>query len=773
MINPRSIRHRIALIFVLIVSSILVATGAWNYFKLKAEREQQLAAELDGILARLESSLPIAVWDYNEQQIGKTVNSEMVAPFLLGIEVSSRQGSGYSVQRQGDRLVPIASPLSADLVRRARLSFAYQGKQTDLGEVVLYATRQAIVEHQRRDLYALLAAILVTNAVLLFALYQALSVVVLKPLERLQLGVSALEEGRPARPLLTGRDDEIGRLSKSFGHMADTVQNQLVALQDRESYQRLLLDTLVEGLVVRGRDHEVLDFNEAALALFGVSADELRARRAGGADPGNTARYFRPDGYEYVNEELPSRRAVATGAAVRGELMRVRRRDGLEFWATINATPLLRPGEAAAYAVLVAFNDVTRYIVAERELGTSNEELERRVQARTAELQAAMQAVEQASRAKSEFLSRMSHELRTPLNGILGFAQLLAMAQPPLSQVDQRKVEQIETAGWHLLGLIDDVLDLARVEAGAVGISMEPVNTEQVVTETLALVAAMAEERGVTLIDRGASEEAATWVLADRRRLVQVLSNLLSNAVKYNRPHGVVTVAAQPARDGFVTIQVSDTGHGFTAEQLTRLYQPFTRFVKKDGAPVQGTGIGLVITQNLVHLMGGELTVESVAEEGSTFSVKLAAAQTPAQLALAKTVRPAASAAPHASRTERHLLYVEDNPSNVELIEQMVAMRPGYRLTVATDGLSGLAMVRAQMPDLAIIDIDLPGIDGVELCRRLKAEPLTAKLPLIALSANAMPDEVGRARLAGFDVYLTKPMDVVRLLAEIERLLPA
>jgi CheY-like chemotaxis protein/anti-sigma regulatory factor (Ser/Thr protein kinase) len=302
---------------------------------------------------------------------------------------------------------------------------------------------------------------------------------------------------------------------------------------------------------------------------------------------------------------------------------------------------------------------------------------------------------------------------------------------------------------------------------------MEPVHTAQLVAETLALVAAMAKERGVTLIDRGATEEAATWVLADRRRLVQVLSNLLSNAVKYNRPHGVVTVVAQPATDGFVTIRVSDTGHGFTAEQLTRLYQPFTRFVKKDGAPVQGTGIGLVITQNLVHLMGGELTVESVPEEGSTFSVKLAAAQPPAQVVLAKTERLAAPATPLANHAERHLLYVEDNPSNVELLEQMVAMRPGYRLTVATDGLSGLAMVRAQMPDLAIIDIDLPGIDGVELCRRLKVDPLTARLPLIALSANAMPDEVGRARQAGFDVYLTKPMDVVRLLAEIERMLPA
>ncbi len=768
MINPRSIRHRIALVFVLIVSSTLAVTGAWNYFKLKAEREQQLATEVDGIVDRLESSLPIAVWDYNEQQISKTVNSEMGAPFLLGIEVAGRQGSAYSVRREGDRLVPIGSPLSADLIRRARLSFTYEGKQIDLGEVVLYATRQAIVEHQRRDLYALLAAILVTNGVVMLALYQALSVVVLKPLERLQLGVSALEEGRPAQPLLTGRDDEIGRLSESFGQMAGTVQTQLAALQERESYLRRLLDTLVEGLVVRGRNHEVLDFNEAALVLFGLSADELRTRRGGGDKPGNSARFFRTDGHEYVNDELPSRRAILTGAPVRGELMHIRRRDSIEFWATVNATPLQRPGEASAYAVLVAFNDVTRYIVAERELGTINEELERRVRSRTAELQAAMQAVELASRAKSEFLSRMSHELRTPLNGILGFAQLLGMAQPPLSTLDQRKVAQIETAGWHLLGLIDDVLDLARVEAGAVNVSMEPVDTQRVIGETLELVAAMARERGVTLVNRAAAG-AAVWALADHRRLVQVLSNLLSNAVKYNRPHGVVTVAIQHRDDEHVVIAVSDTGHGFTPEQLARLYQPFTRF-EKEGAAVQGTGIGLVITQNLVHLMGGELTVESVAGEGSTFSARLAAAAPPVHAAPA-TVQPSISTPSPAIHDERQLLYVEDNPANVELLVHMLAMRPGYRLTVATDGLSGLALVRAQLPDLAIVDIDLPGIDGVELCRRLRAEPLTGALPLIALSANAMPEEIARALSAGFDTYLTKPMDMVRLLAEIERLL--
>jgi CheY-like chemotaxis protein len=221
---------------------------------------------------------------------------------------------------------------------------------------------------------------------------------------------------------------------------------------------------------------------------------------------------------------------------------------------------------------------------------------------------------------------------------------------------------------------------------------------------------------------------------------------------------------------GRLSISVADTGRGFTDEQLERLYQPFTRF-KREGDSIQGTGIGLVITRNLVQLMGGEMTVQSVVDEGSTFTVDLAEAQAP--LASEFTELDAADAAGLPTPgAVRRLLYVEDNPANVELFEQIIRMRSGYRLTVATDGLAGLALARAHLPHLAVVDIDLPGIDGVELCRRLRADDLTSAIPLIALSANAMGDDIARARDAGFDVYLTKPIDVIRLLAEIERLLP-
>jgi CheY-like chemotaxis protein len=268
-----------------------------------------------------------------------------------------------------------------------------------------------------------------------------------------------------------------------------------------------------------------------------------------------------------------------------------------------------------------------------------------------------------------------------------------------------------------------------------------------------------------------AVDPGGAWVLADRRRLKQVLANLLSNAVKYNRRGGQVEIGVAAARDGRRAFTVRDSGRGFSAAQLGQLYQPFTRFAR-DGDAIEGTGIGLVITKRLVELMGGSIAVESVAGEGSTFAVELPLAQPPAPPAVA-----AAAADPQtparAQRATRRVLYVEDNPSNVDLLRQVLMLRPGIVLTVAEDGLAGLALAATERYDLAIIDIDLPGIDGVELCRRLKADPATRALPLIALSANAMDADIERARAAGFELYLTKPIDVPRLLAEIDAVLDA
>jgi CheY-like chemotaxis protein len=346
---------------------------------------------------------------------------------------------------------------------------------------------------------------------------------------------------------------------------------------------------------------------------------------------------------------------------------------------------------------------------------------------------------------------------------------LLTLPRPMLSDADLHKVRQIEAAGWHLLELINDVLDLARIEAGAVGTSMESLDLSLVIDETLEMVGPVAEEHSISLVNR-CELNGPVWVHADRKRLKQVLSNLLSNGVKYNRHQGLVSVAVEQGPPGQVILVVSDTGRGFTPQQLEHLFQPFTRF-EAEGEVIQGTGIGLVITRRLVELMKGRLTVESTPGQGSTFRVVLAAAQPPSQPAghLPWTDAPETSL-PGAVATTR-VLYVEDNPSNVELFNGVMSLRPGFQVKVAVDGLEGLAMIRAELPDLAVVDINLPGIDGIELCRRLKADPATSHIPLIALSANAMPNDIERALRAGFDVYLTKPLNVAELFAEMDRML--
>jgi PAS domain S-box-containing protein len=383
-------------------------------------------------------------------------------------------------------------------------------------------------------------------------------------------------------------------------------------------------------------------------------------------------------------------------------------------------------------------------------------------------LQAAKEEAERANLAKSEFLSRMSHELRTPLNSILGFGQMLERRDLPQ---DQRKsVDHIMKAGRHLLSLIDEVLDIARIEANRQQLSLEPVHVSEVLGEALALIRPLAQQRPVRLPDRVPADLEA-HVQADRQRLMQVVLNLLSNAVKYNRPDGSVELLVGEAGDaeaeGRFVFGVHDTGPGIPPERMEELFVPFSRLGAEEEG-VEGTGLGLALSQRLVEAMSGELRVESTPGEGSTFWVDLPLAQHPLSRLEGYRESASPSIASRAIGGPRRVLYVEDNLANLNLVESIFEHRPEIQLLPALQGRLGLELAREHSPDLILLDLHLPDMKGEEVLRELRSDPRTSGIPVLVISADATPGQITRLRLAGARGYLTKPLDLDMFLAEID-----
>jgi PAS domain S-box-containing protein len=502
-------------------------------------------------------------------------------------------------------------------------------------------------------------------------------------------------------------------------------------LRDQQFYTRSLIESNIDAIMTTDPSGIITDVNKQMGALTGCTRDELI-----GAPFKN---YFT----DPERAERSIKQALAEGKVTDYELT-ARSRDGKETVVSYNVTTFY-DRDRQLQGVFAAARDVTE-----------RKRLDQALKDKNTELGSAKFAAEKANLAKSDFLSSMSHELRTPLNAILGFAQLLEAGSPPPTDAQIERLHQIIKAGWYLLDLINQILDLAVIESGKLSLSREPVSLIDVMRECQAMIESQTQQRGIHI---NFLPFDTTWFAhADRTRVKQVLINLLSNAIKYNREHGTVEVKCTASTSGRIRISIKDSGAGLPPEKLVQLFQPFNRLGQETGSE-EGTGIGLMVTKQLVELMGGTIGVESTVGVGSEFWIELIREVTP-QLA-AGNVMPA-ELAPQAqgNAAPRTLLYVEDNPANLMLVEQIIAGLPHIRMLSAREGNLGISLARAHLPDVILMDINLPGISGIQALKILREDPATAYIPVVALSANAMQRDIEKGLEAGFFRYLTKPIKI-------------
>ena len=561
------------------------------------------------------------------------------------------------------------------------------------------------------------------------------------------------------RPLLTRRVAERDAHGAATGLIGITI-DQSTQRAERERTQALLrrielvADAAELGIWSLDTETGSIEWNATMLSIYGITPDALPATLEAWRDA-----LVHPDDRSALTEARV--RSMRSGAKAFETEFRIVRPDGTLRWVVSRS----RLEEQGGRNFLIGIHLDTTELIMQRQLAEQalrDKELALR-----------------ASRAKSDFLSRASHELRTPLNAVLGFAQLIeheGVRASPALQLE--RVAHIRSAGEHLLALVDDVLDLAAIEAGSLPIRLAPVAIDEVLDDVVQWLGSQARRAGVTLH----LQASGGCVLADARRLRQIVANLVTNAVKFNRAGGNVWVGAQARDDepaAVWDITVRDDGRGLAAAQQAHLFEAFHRLgAEREG--IEGVGLGLAIVRQLTELMDGRIEVVSAFGQGSEFRVTLKAsdarlpvaapteATLPARVPIpAPTGGSVASEAPPLT-----VLYIEDNPVNVILVEGLVALRPGVRLRSAVDGLSGVAMAIAEPPDVVLIDMQLPDIDGFEVRRRLRAEPSLDASLMVALSANGLSEDIARALAAGFDDYWTKPIDFKLFLLRLDGLMP-
>ena len=503
-------------------------------------------------------------------------------------------------------------------------------------------------------------------------------------------------------------------------------------LRDQQFYTRSLIESNIDALMTTDPSGIISDVNNQMESLTGCSRDELI---------GVPFKNFFTDP---ARAEAGIKRVLNESKVTDYELTAMAK-DGKQTVVSYNATNFY-DRDGILQGVFAAARDVTE-----------RKRWDKVLQENTVELQKAKATAEKANLAKSDFLSSMSHELRSPLNAILGFAQLMESDSPPPNAAQKASIDQILHAGWYLLELINDILDLAVIESGRLSLSLEPVSLAEVLIECQAMIEPLAQKRGIGMTFP--TFKSPCFIKADRTRVKQVLINLLSNAIKYNQSGGSVAVDCSVEPAGRIRISVKDTGAGLSPEKLAQLFQSFNR-LGQEASGEEGTGIGLVVSKRLVELMQGMIGVESIVGTGSVFWIELIADADPHAAFIRNVLKTAVEERVPTGQRTRLLLYVEDNPANLKLIEQLIVRRPDLRLLTAQNGNDGINLARGYLPDVILMDINLPGINGIEAMKIIHLDPTTAHIPIVALSANAIPSDIEKGLEAGFFRYLTKPIKV-------------
>ncbi len=540
------------------------------------------------------------------------------------------------------------------------------------------------------------------------------------------VSVTALRDGQNAiiGYLLIGTDNTARKLIEAERIKLDQ------SLRDQQFYTRSLIESNIDALMTTNPAGSITDVNEQMELLTGCTRGELIGTP------------FKDYFTDPQRAEAGIQRVLNEKKVTNYELT-AQSKDGNHTVVSYNATTFFdRDGKLQG--VFAAARDITE-----------SKHLNQLLQGKNSELEAAMFVAEKANLAKTDFLSSMSHELRSPLNAILGFAQLIESGTPLLTPTQKSSIDQILHAGWYLLDLINEILDLALIESGKLSLSVEQMSLSEVLLDCQAMIEPQAQKTAIRMSFPAFDQP--IFVHADRTRVKQIILNLLTNAIKYNRSGGSVEVKCCRHTLQRMRISVHDTGEGLSVEKLAQLFQSFNRLGQEAGAE-EGTGIGLVVSKRLAELMGGEIGAKSTVGVGSVFWIDLDSTIKPELELSNDDLEKLSNIAISHDGELRTLLYVEDNQANMQLVEQLIARRTDLRLLSATDGIRGIALARIHLPDVILMDINLLGISGIQALKILREDPATAHIPVLAISANAMPNDIKRGLEAGFLRYLTKPI---------------